>query len=98
MSLLSSPPLINPAIRYSPKELSNHLERIHLYKQVKDTKKVMEGYQILLRALPEDQGEQYMQLAKDLVKVQRTNALDSDHSEWCTGMGLWTHRLACHTC
>ncbi|XP_038049643.1 general transcription factor 3C polypeptide 3-like [Patiria miniata] len=61
------------AIRYNPKELSNHMERIHLYEQLKDTKKVIECYQILLKALPEDQGEQYMQLAKDLVKTHHQN-------------------------
>ncbi|XP_022109429.1 general transcription factor 3C polypeptide 3-like isoform X2 [Acanthaster planci] len=61
------------AIRYNPKELSNHLERIHLYEQVKDTKKVMECYQIMLKALPDDQGKQYMQLAKELVKAHHQN-------------------------
>ena len=58
------------AIRYDPKNYVYVWERCNLYETVGENKKAMEGYQQILKLLPEHEVDKYFQLARDITKVE----------------------------
>ncbi|XP_060072289.1 general transcription factor 3C polypeptide 3-like [Ylistrum balloti] len=54
------------AIRHDPKNPQYIMERIKLYEELGETKKVMEGYRAMLNVIPTEEGDQYIELARNL--------------------------------
>lgn len=60
---------LSPAVRYAPDNSDCIWQRSHLYEQLGEHKKALEGYQLILKLLPDDDGEKYLQLARNITKV-----------------------------
>ncbi|XP_071119203.1 general transcription factor 3C polypeptide 3-like [Haliotis cracherodii] len=58
----------NKAVRYAPDNSDCIWQRSHLYEQLGEHKKALEGYQLILKLLPDDDGEKYLQLARNITK------------------------------
>uniref|UniRef100_A0A8C9WQR5 General transcription factor IIIC, polypeptide 3 n=1 Tax=Scleropages formosus TaxID=113540 RepID=A0A8C9WQR5_SCLFO len=56
------------AIKYDPSNVRYLWERSSLYEQVGDHKQAMDGYRRILNLLPSSDGEQFMQLSRDMAK------------------------------
>ncbi len=57
-----------PAIKYDPSNVQYLWERSSLYEQVGEHKQAMDGYRRILSLLPASDGEQFMQLSRDMAK------------------------------
>lgn len=57
-----------PAIKYDPSNVQYLWERSSLYEQVGEHKQAMDGYRRILSLLPPSDGEQFMQLSRDMAK------------------------------
>lgn len=56
------------ALRSDPGNISLHMKKCRLLERVGEKKKSLDGYQAVLKLLPETDGEKYMQMARDLAK------------------------------
>ncbi|XP_055062106.2 general transcription factor 3C polypeptide 3 [Misgurnus anguillicaudatus] len=56
------------AIKYNSSNVQYLWERSSLYEQVGEHKQAMDGYRRILSLLPESDGEQFMQLSRDMAK------------------------------
>ncbi|XP_016420806.1 general transcription factor 3C polypeptide 3-like [Sinocyclocheilus rhinocerous] len=56
------------AIKYDPSNVQYLWERSSLYEQVGEHKQAMDGYRRILSLLPPSDGEQFMQLSRDMAK------------------------------
>lgn len=61
--------MIDTAIKYDPTNMVYMWARCDLYEKLNDRKKAMEGYQQILSLLPKENGQKYLQLARDMTKV-----------------------------
>ncbi|ESP05339.1 hypothetical protein LOTGIDRAFT_208362 [Lottia gigantea] len=57
------------AIRYDANNMEYIWQKCSLHEQLGETKRVLEGYQNILRLLPKTDGEKYLHLAKDMTKT-----------------------------
>ncbi|XP_050402015.1 general transcription factor 3C polypeptide 3 isoform X1 [Patella vulgata] len=57
------------AIRFAPGNMEYVWQKCSLHEQLGETKKVLEGYQHILRLLPKTEGEKYLHLARDMTKT-----------------------------
>lgn len=64
-------PYPSPAIKYNPSNVRYLWERSSLYEQVGDHKQAMDGYRRILNLLPPTDGENFMQLSRDMAKLAR---------------------------
>ncbi|XP_033737271.1 general transcription factor 3C polypeptide 3-like [Pecten maximus] len=67
------------AIRSDPKNPHYIMERIKLYEELGETKRVMEGYRTVLSLIPPEEGEKYIELARDL-SMQYFNLADRQNA------------------
>ncbi|OWF47405.1 General transcription factor 3C polypeptide 3 [Mizuhopecten yessoensis] len=67
------------AIRNDPKNPQYIMERLKLYEELGETKKVMEGYRAVLNLIPPEEGDQYIELARNLA-MQYFNLADKENA------------------
>ena len=51
-----------------PTNIPLHMKKCRLLERVGEKKKSLDGYQAVLKLLPDNEGEKYMQMARDLAK------------------------------
>ncbi|XP_019637611.1 PREDICTED: general transcription factor 3C polypeptide 3-like [Branchiostoma belcheri] len=57
------------ALRYDPNNIGILWEQANLYEQTQEPRKALEGYQQILKLLPEKEGNKYMDLMRDMSKT-----------------------------
>ncbi|XP_064605107.1 general transcription factor 3C polypeptide 3-like [Liolophura sinensis] len=57
------------ALKYDPTNIAYATERCALLEQLKEPKKVLEGFHYILKILPKTEGDKYLQIARDMAKV-----------------------------
>lgn len=58
------------ALKYDPTNIAYATERCALLEQLKEPKKVLEGFHYILKILPKTEGDKYLQIARDMAKVE----------------------------
>ncbi|ELU03270.1 hypothetical protein CAPTEDRAFT_162722 [Capitella teleta] len=64
--LLQASMCYTQAIRCDPKDINLWFLRCDLYEKIGDKKRMIEGYQHILDMLPEEKGERFLQITRDL--------------------------------
>uniref|UniRef100_A0A3B3RHU6 General transcription factor IIIC, polypeptide 3 n=1 Tax=Paramormyrops kingsleyae TaxID=1676925 RepID=A0A3B3RHU6_9TELE len=86
------------AIKYNPSNVRYLWERSSLYEQVGDHKQAMDGYRRILNLLPPTDGENFMQLSRDMAKsYYETNDLQSSMGVMEEALNRYPH-LATNEC
>uniref|UniRef100_A0A673KXP6 General transcription factor 3C polypeptide 3-like n=1 Tax=Sinocyclocheilus rhinocerous TaxID=307959 RepID=A0A673KXP6_9TELE len=78
------------AIKYDPSNVQYMWERSSLYEQVGEHKQAMDGYRRILSLLPPSDGEQFMQLSRDMAKSYY------ESSELPSAIGVMEEALESH--
>uniref|UniRef100_A0A672RVS8 General transcription factor IIIC, polypeptide 3 n=1 Tax=Sinocyclocheilus grahami TaxID=75366 RepID=A0A672RVS8_SINGR len=78
------------AIKYDPSNVQYLWERSSLYEQVGEHKQAMDGYRRILSLLPPSDGEQFMQLSRDMAKSYY------ESSELPSAIGVMEEALESH--
>ena len=69
MTSLTSPSCVSLAVKCDSKNAALWWKRCELLERVGNKKQALHGYQVILRLLSPNDGEKYIQLARDLTKV-----------------------------
>ena len=68
-NILPQPLYLFLAIRADPSNTNTMWERCRLFEEIGDHKRALEGYISILRHLPDNEAEKYLQLARSVTKV-----------------------------
>ena len=88
--LLSS---ISPAIKSSPRNYKLYMERSKLYEAIGDQKNALNGYKMMLKFMPEEDGEKCLELARSTGKVCTrqgyTSRSETRRTRWMATKWCW---------